>query len=248
MTATAEVPATRQTIEPRTPTSEPLVEQCSNGSLAPTGRRLTFEVRSDGLNAYGLADAESTAYWCALARVNNDHASLSILVTTEESREIQIARDAAPPGTFDAAVFLAKYRTAHPLPTSFAPLPDGDPSSNYASTTSETTTQSGAETSASDSTTAVVDAPAVPVPPMPPVQVTPAASSSASLPPIAPIAAANPVSQPPQATATPSPNAVEAPHPQAQGILKAVTALRKDLSVAHWALDFLEQVAAAKKP
>ncbi|HTE46105.1 MAG TPA: hypothetical protein VK636_12715 [Gemmatimonadaceae bacterium] len=233
--------STRQTIESRTATNEPLVERCANGSLAPTGRRLAFEIRADGLNAYGLADAESTAYWCALARVNNDAASLLILVTTEESKAIQIARDAAPPGTFDSSVFLAAYRKTHPLPTSFADLPDGDPSSNYASLASQMPAEP----------VIAVDTRTVPMPSMPPVEFTPGAKSPGSIRDVA-TAAPIPVGATVSKTMASGPDTpvipADASHPQAQGILKAVAALRKELSGAHWALDYLEQLAHKSSP
>jgi hypothetical protein len=32
------------------------------------------------------------------------------------------------------------------------------------------------------------------------------------------------------------------PHPETNGIVNAVAAIKRDLGVAHWALDYLEQL------
>ncbi len=123
----------RQTIEPRTATTEPLVERMTNGSFVPTGRRFSDAPRADGLNEYGLTDAENIAFADAHDRLSGlppqEH-------PTKAEGEAMLAAGINTASTETArAAFRAAYRSTHPLPTSFAELAASDPSSNYATVT-----------------------------------------------------------------------------------------------------------------
>lgn len=115
---------------PRFTTAEPLVETNANGNYIPAGRRLATEDRTDGLSHYGLTQPEEVAFEVAADRLRGTPAQ------NYTDAEIDTAMAAAGMDSNTPVdqrnAFIAQYLLEHPAPTSFAPLPDGDPSSNYA--------------------------------------------------------------------------------------------------------------------
>lgn len=123
-------------IEPRKPTSEPLVEIAltddgADGPFVPSGRRLTDAPRSDGLNGYGLNDSENTAYQNACDRLRG------LADLRFSNPELSTAMAAAGVTTAspveERELVIARYRREHGMPSAFHQLPAGDPSSNYES-------------------------------------------------------------------------------------------------------------------
>ena len=123
-------------IEPRKPTSEPLVEisltdDGADGPYVPTGRRFADGSRPDGLNGYGLSDVENAAYQNACDRLRglaDQHFS-----DPELSAAMTAAGLTAASPIEDRALVIARYRREHGLPSAFHQLSGGDPSSNYES-------------------------------------------------------------------------------------------------------------------
>ena len=123
-------------IEPRKPTSEPLVEisltdDGADGPFVPTGRRFADGPRADGLNGYGLSDVENIAYQNACDRLRG--LADQRFSDPELSAAMTAAGLTAASPIEDRQLVIARYRREHGLPSAFHQLPAGDPSSNYES-------------------------------------------------------------------------------------------------------------------
>ena len=151
-------------IEPRKPTSEPLVEisltdDGADGPFVPTGRRVADAPRPDGLNSYGLSDVENVAYQNACDRLRG----LAAQSFSDPELSTAMAAAGVTPASpiEDRELVIARYRREHGLPSAFHQLAAGDPSSNYESITPRPASTSVPLTRADQLTTAPT-APAVP--------------------------------------------------------------------------------------
>jgi hypothetical protein len=121
-------------IEPRKPTSEPLVEisltdDGGDGDFVPSGRRFADAPRPDGLNGYGLSDVENVAYQNACDRLR--HLADLRFSDSELSTAMAAAGITLASPIEERELVVARYRREHGLPSAFHQLPAGDPSSNY---------------------------------------------------------------------------------------------------------------------
>lgn len=125
-----------RTIEPRKPTSEPLVEISltdggRDGAYVPAGRRFAQSPRADGLNSYGLTDVEIVAYQSACDRLRgltDQH-----YTDPDLSSAMLVAGLSASSPMDQREAFVANYRQQRGMPTAFHQLDLGDPSNNYES-------------------------------------------------------------------------------------------------------------------
>lgn len=133
------------TYEPRTPTSEPLVEINEAGRYVPAGRRIAPTGRVDGRNGFGLTEQENVAFWAGVARLNTNKPDTEVIdgVTSSVHKNpyefITVHEAKFAEGLIGDALAEAVelWRKDYPLPERFSALDSGDPSSNVQLTADE---------------------------------------------------------------------------------------------------------------